>query len=113
MSAEKKKKKAASVDHVFTGDLSLRRVTEVKNEFAALVDSAKNIRASFVDVEDVDLSFVQVLCSAHRTALEAGKKFEITGSLPESFLRLIEDTGLNRHVGCSFGCEADCPWLNQ
>lgn len=57
------------------------------------------------DVEDADLSFLQLLCAAHRTAAAQGTAFTIGGLDADSpLLRLIRAAGAEGGVGCPEGC---------
>lgn len=60
---------------------------------------------------EADLSFVQLLCSAHRTFAAAGRDLSIEGSLPGSLRRVAEDSGIGR-----FSCgsnDKDCVWKRE
>jgi len=118
MSAEPKKistrkttKKSAVAEHLLTGDLTLTTAAEVKELFVKALAQKKDMIFRFVNVGDIDLSFVQILCSAHHAAHENGKKLKLEGDSPGSFSRLLEESGLNVHVGCSLDGDVECPWL--
>ena len=55
------------------------------------------------EVDEVDLTGLQLLCSAHRTATARGKEFRVT-RWSEAFERAVETAGFHRHQGCSEGC---------
>ncbi len=55
------------------------------------------------EVSEVDLTGVQLLCSAHRTASARGKEFRVT-RWSEAFERVIETAGFRRPQGCVEGC---------
>jgi anti-anti-sigma regulatory factor len=63
------------------------------------------------DVHEVDLTFVQLICSAHRTAVSRGAVFTVGGLEPAGpVLRLIHAAGAQRGAGCPEVClwESDC-----
>ena len=122
MSAEQKKKtaaksakpKAGRKGEVLCGDLTLQNAAAIKSQFVkAVAGRSKKIVFRFEDVSDVDLSFVQILCSAHRMAHDKGKSIEFQGCWPEPFSNLIKESGLNEHVGCVADCSIECPWLDN
>ena len=119
MSPEQKKKSVAKSKgnnkaHILEGDLTLQNSTAIRELFSKSIASrSKNITFSFKDVGDVDLSFVQILCAAHRTAHDKGKTIAFSGCWPESFTNLIIEAGLNEHVGCVSDCSIECPWLEK
>lgn len=60
-----------------------------------------------------DITFLQILCSAHRTAVKAGKEFTINVPLGSDFSRVISDAGFSRHKGCSGGRNGTCLWKRE
>jgi anti-anti-sigma regulatory factor len=81
---------------------------------AALLEAVRNAPAIEVDVEnvdDVDISFAQLLCSAHRMAADMNKQMTITGLEQERFIQLLGRLGLLRHIGCNDSTRKSCLWL--
>lgn len=109
MSAEQNKK-SKKKEHILSGDLTLQVAGEVKESFVRALSGKGDVTFRFDDIGDVDLSFIQILCSAHRFAHDEGKKINFSGEWPEPFTTLIEESGLNVHVGCSLGGGIECPW---
>ena len=57
------------------------------------------------NVDEVDLSFLQLLCAAHKSASNAGKPFGLEGALSEQLTRKAREAG--------FACRGECgPHLN-
>ena len=57
------------------------------------------------DVLEADLTFLQLLCSAHRTAAASGAVFTMGGLDADSPVgRLIGKAGAERGAGCPAGC---------
>jgi len=108
-----KKTDNKNVGHVFSGDLTLRRISEIKEEFSNLISGNDDVRLSLENIEDIDLSFIQVLCASHRTIINDGKTMVLTGNLPEVFRKLTLEAGLDRHIGCSLNGDVLCPWLEN
>ncbi len=115
MSAEQKKKASGNKKgYILEGDLTLQNSTAIRELFSSsIAGRSKNIAFSFKDVGEVDLSFVQILCAAHRTAHDKGKTIVFSGCWPEAFTDLISEAGLNEHVGCVSDCSIECPWLER
>ena len=73
------------------------------------------VRADWVEVDcsglkDADLTFFQLLCSAHLTATRKNKKFTINGQYSAAFVTLARSMGLDRHVGCARDLCQSCIW---
>ena len=109
--ATQKKVEAGAL--VFSGDLTLPTATEVKKNVMKVLASSTVVQVSFKEVSDVDLSFVQIICAAHRSAVTDGKKIEFPVKWPEAFINLTKESGLDGHVGCSNDDHILCPWLKN
>lgn len=59
----------------------------------------------------VDISFLQLLCSAHRTASNLGKALTLRPLPSDNFLVAVENAGFTRKRGCSCSRESDCLWV--
>lgn len=58
-----------------------------------------------------DLYALQLLCSAHRTAMNEKKTLTFLGKVSEPVVEAIKATGLMREFGCSLSSEeASCLW---
>ena len=58
----------------------------------------------------VDLSFLQVLCSAHRTASNLGKAFRLRYKNSGNFPAAVENAAYNRKKGCAHDKYGTCLW---
>lgn len=56
------------------GDLTIERVGALKEAFSNCMAQAKQVTVKLADVESLDLSCLQVLCSAYRSFDSQGKK---------------------------------------
>ena len=45
----------------------------------------------FDSIDEIDLSFLQLFCSLHRTGLKKEKKISIKGSIPANLIELIKE----------------------
>lgn len=107
-----KKKVDAKKQVVLSGSLSLGRAGEIREELLLALDESKTVHILLQDVDDVDLSLVQILCAVHRSALNMKKSVQLD-DCPEIFDRLAEEAGLQGHVGCSLAVDGDCLWLTR
>lgn len=95
---------------VWRGELALQRIIKLREEIVAALAGSMDVRLRLVDVSEVDVSFLQLLCAAHRTAVRDRKQLLLTGQLPAPFVEVLHLAGLNRHVGCSLDCDGSCLW---
>ena len=61
-------------------------------------------------VEEVDLSFLQLLCAAHKSASNAGKTFTLEGALSEPLIRKAREAGFACRKECGPHVNGDCLW---
>ena len=96
--------------HVFAlkEDLTLPAMAEFRAELLAALDRSDAVVLDATRVEEVDFSFFQTLCAAHREAVERGK----TLTLAPRAGRV--DTLMRRGgFGRQRGCVAGCLWLEE
>jgi anti-anti-sigma regulatory factor len=82
---------------------------------AALLEALRNAPAVEVEVEnidDLDVTFAQLVCSAHRMAADLNKEMTITGLEQERFSLLLDRFGFFRHIGCHESARKSCLWLH-
>lgn len=59
----------------------------------------------------MSLAGLQLLCSAHRTALGLNKHILWKSSWPKALAQAIQDNGYSRHTGCSLDRSCSCLWV--
>ena len=62
---------------------------------------------------EVDVSFLQILCSAHRTAAELNKCLQLNTGEPGIFYNAARAAGYVRTKGCSRDRDGSCIWARE
>jgi anti-anti-sigma regulatory factor len=93
------------------GELTLPRVEELKNAFLQALVKGDTVAIRFGTVQDVDLSGLQMLCSAHRSAVRMKKKVRVSGAMPKILRDAAEAAGYMRLKGCKLDFENSCLWI--
>lgn len=93
------------------GALTIGCAEELKATLMKSLERVEHLVLNLGTVEEVDLSCLQLLCSAHRTSTRLNKQMTIAGGRPEAFRRAVCAGGYGRHVGCSFDIHKTCLWL--
>ena len=89
------------------GRLTLSRVARLHQELLDAFAASGRVDLFLHDVEEADLTFLQLICAAHRTAVARGVEFTVGGlSSAAPVLRLIREAGATQGAGCPEGC----PW---
>ncbi len=93
------------------GDLTLLNAAELKRMLIKALINADAVTIQFGDVQELDLSCLQLLCSAHRSAVRLNKQIRFEGSLPKILQETAEAAGYLRLTGCQLDSEKSCFWI--
>ncbi len=94
-----------------SGELTLEFAEDLKNALITSIDSSEKISIHLRDIAEADLSFLQLLCSAHKTSNEKGKRIGFSEpGMPPVVQTLMDNSGVSLNKGC-FGEE--CFLLNK
>ncbi|MGD9505072.1 MAG: STAS domain-containing protein [Syntrophobacteraceae bacterium] len=93
------------------GDLTIQRANELKECLLEALHSSKQVLVDLAKATSVDLSCLQILCSAHRTALKLGKSLALEEGFSEGFKQAVRDLGYKRNRSCLKDGEACCLWV--
>ncbi len=95
------------------GDLTLAQAGELRMSLIKALIDADDVVLRFGSVTEVDLSSLQLLCSAHRSAVRLNKQLVFFGKWPEPFRKAVEDAGYGRVTGCRLDCGNSCLWITR
>lgn len=94
-----------------SGSVTIHYAAEVKEALLAAFQQTGSISCSVSGVSDLDLSGLQLLCSAHKFACNSGRSFAVAGLDGEIVRKSIEAAGFSRHVGCLQDLNKTCLWV--
>jgi hypothetical protein len=77
----------------FVGEQTIRTVAEAYRRLTEALESSGAVQASIEAETSVDLSFVQLIQSARRTAREAGASFRLAGPATGALRETLERGG--------------------
>ena len=92
-----------------SGELTIQRAGELKDRLLEAQESVPSLLLNLEGVAEVDASCFQLLCSAHRSAVQADKGLGFTGTIPVSFRQAVKDAGYTKEVCCTAG-SGSCLW---
>ena len=102
-------RKGADAVIVVGGHLTFSHAGRLHKELLEAFADGGRVDLFLHDVQEADLTFVQLLCAAHRTAAGRGVAFTVGGLDDASPVRrLIREAGAERGEGCPGGC----PWAS-
>jgi anti-anti-sigma factor len=93
------------------GDVTLQQAEEFRRVLIRALTDADEVSLDMEKVENVDLSCLQLLCSAHRSAVRVTKKLAFSGSPPRALINAVETAGFSRVTGCRLDCDKSCLWM--
>lgn len=97
---------------VLMGNVTIMEALETKEK---LLEAIKEVDVLHVDVqaiESVDVTFIQLLCAAHRECFLSKKEVFLQGDLVDTLEEFLERAGYSKHHGCIPGAQASCLWCN-
>lgn len=93
-----------------TGSLTVERAEELRS---ILLENRKKIQRMVVkpvDVDAVDLTCFQVLCSAHRLFVAEKKELTLSPEMDEVFQEMVHRSGFTRVKACGLELNSECIW---
>jgi anti-anti-sigma regulatory factor len=82
------------------GSLTINYVKEMKNELLNVFSRFKHVKIIFKDIDHVDFSCIQLLCSAHKSAHQNNKTIMLAADLPDILCKIISSMGFQRKIDC-------------
>jgi anti-anti-sigma factor len=97
--------KAAVV--TITGSLDLVQIEEVHTRLQDALASHGQVMLDLSAVDGIDLAGLQLVCSMHRTAREAGVSFYLSSPLPACIVDCARSAGFSPRAACP---NTPCLW---
>jgi len=92
------------------GELTIQRAGEIKEILQKSIKSADKLEIRLENVADIDLSCLQLLCSAHRTALNLEKNITLVNGGSELYHQAVKYAGYDKSRGCPNNSQKNCLW---
>lgn len=94
-----------------TGSWTIERACELKQLLLESLSDEQHLMVDLREVVEVDLSFLQLLCSAHRTFWGRNKPFSLQDSKPDVIKAFVKNAGYARTLGCHRAGGGGCLWI--
>ena len=94
-----------------TGSLTICQAASFRQALLEGLAAGSELRVDLSRLSEIDLSGLQLLCSAHQSAEQAGKRLQVIDGGNEIFRCVAADAGFQRHVGCARDTSNSCIWL--
>ncbi len=94
----------------WSGDLTIRRIAELKEQVQKALAAASHVSIEIAAEAECDMTVLQLLCAAHRTASRQDKSLVLCGEIPEQLKVIMNLAGFSRHIGCAKDKSGCCVW---
>jgi anti-anti-sigma regulatory factor len=92
-----------------------RLTIETSAEFSRIIvealEASKNVEIEFDPAVEFDITGVQILCSACKSAAQSGKTFTYRGPHPPALADIIASSGAERSAACKHNNKSTCIWF--
>ena len=95
------------------GSWTIERASELKQVLLEMLNSCDRMSIDLEELTDLDLSTMQLFCSAHRTSLRDGKHFALQEPKSQSVKRMAREAGFSRTLGCHKDPYKKCLWIGD
>jgi anti-anti-sigma regulatory factor len=94
------------------GEATVDHAQELKEALQQALEEHDQLQLDCTGIETLDFFAIQLLCSAHRTAVARKKRLGFVGTAPPPVEEALARAGFVRHQGCSYCPEGDrCLWI--
>jgi ABC-type transporter Mla MlaB component len=93
-----------------SGELTLDHAEELRSALIKALIDVDRVELDMEKVTAVDLSCLQLLCSAHRSAVRMNKLLALRHGRPDELNRAADEAGYLRRAGCRLDSYKTCLW---
>ncbi len=96
---------------LLSGALKIENAAEIRMKLIDMIEKEDRVVITVGEDAEADLSFFQLICSAHRTAVRLNRSFGVASVRPQTFIRSSKAAGFLREKGCACDLMGDCVWV--
>jgi ABC-type transporter Mla MlaB component len=104
------KENSSTTEVVISGSMTIDRIEELRIGLIDAFNRGKKVQVSLEAVTEVDITGLQLLCSAHRTSIANGIDLSVAGGACEALSAVAGEAGMLRHIGCPQDTCGTCIW---
>ena len=94
----------------FSGELTIAHADHLRSTLKETLDKADHVVLDVKQVTQMDLSALQLFCSAHRTAVADGKQIRFGCPAQGAIGQTLSLSGFVREIGCDRKVDHNCLW---
>jgi anti-anti-sigma regulatory factor len=97
---------------ITSGDrLTIENAAEFSRIVREALEASKNVAIEFEPAVEIDITDVQVLCSACKSAAQSNNQFSYHGPQPQALADVIAKSGAERNAICKYNNNSKCFWF--
>lgn len=96
---------------ILKDDLTIDRIRDIHEIMCQSLSAVESLVIDIQDAAQIDLTFLQLLCSAHRTATASNKSIVLSGQINPVMEKAVEDHCFARGKGCGLDKTNTCLWM--
>jgi len=98
---------------ILNGEMGIQQAAALKDQLLNVQESVEHLVLDVESVTGLDVSALQIFCSAHRTFIKLRKEITFAGPLPPAWTDFMEAAGFARGKGCSVDSGNTCLWMKK
>lgn len=91
--------------------LTIENAAEFTRITREALEASRNVAIEFEPDVDIDITGVQILCSACKSSAESDVTFSYHGLQPQALAEIIAMSGAERHAVCKHNNNSSCIWF--
>lgn len=91
--------------------LTIENAADFSRIVREALEASKKVAIEFEPTVEIDITGVQILCSACKSAAAAGSSFSYHGPQPSALANVIISSGAERHAVCKHNNDSTCIWF--
>jgi len=95
---------------IFDEPLTIENATDIKAILLEAFEKVNHVNINFKSLPDIDLTGLQLICSAHQTFINAKKAFNLDLNNTSAIVSKAKKIGLIRQQGCCQNTSHNCIW---
>ncbi|WP_028325299.1 STAS domain-containing protein [Desulfatirhabdium butyrativorans] len=95
------------------GEATIQNASEAFEALKTLYATGERFVLDLQEVSAADVSFLQLICSLHRSCVRTGRSLVLAPQVSEPFVTAMASAGYLRLKGCKFAGSAPCLWQRR
>uniref|UniRef100_A0A7C4MKM3 Anti-sigma factor antagonist n=1 Tax=Desulfatirhabdium butyrativorans TaxID=340467 RepID=A0A7C4MKM3_9BACT len=95
------------------GEATIQNASEAFEALKTCYATGRRLVLDLQEVSATDVSFLQLICSLHRSCVRDGRFLTIAAAVSDAFASAMAAAGYLRLKGCSFAGSAPCLWQGR